>query len=107
MFESFDAFYRNHFLAEHRHPANVALHMVGAVTSAALLVWAFAAGQPLWALAFPVVHVVPGLVGHRLFERSAAVGDLRVGRTDFPLWWFIVGNYRLCFELVARRGVRR
>lgn len=104
MSTSFDTFYRDHFLAEHSHPANLALHVAGAVGSALLVVWALASAQPWWALTFPIAHVAPGLVGHRLFERSAAVGDLRVGRRDFPLWWFVAGNYRLCFDLVTGRA---
>jgi hypothetical protein len=107
MHKTFDNFYLHHFLAEHRHPANVALHVAGALASAVMVLWAIAAGQPAWIVAFPLVHVLPGLLGHRVFERSAAVGDLRVGRRDFPLWWFIAGNYRLCFELVARRRFPR
>ncbi len=79
----FRAFYRDHFLAGHRHPANIALHVVGTFVSAAILAATFAFSAPWWALLYPVVHAVPGLVGHRLFERIAAVGDVRVLRTDF------------------------
>jgi hypothetical protein len=39
-------------------------------------------GYPRLLLPFPVVHALPGLVGHLLFERNLAVGDLRVTRRD-------------------------
>jgi hypothetical protein len=100
----FSTFYTEVFLPEHRHPANVALHAVGTALGLALL--AFAAWRGPWWIAafFPVVHALPGLVGHRLFERNATVGDVRVTRTDHPLWWFIVANHRMAWEgLTARR----
>jgi hypothetical protein len=63
-------------------------------------------GGPAWLAAlllFPVVHAVPGLIGHRLFQRSAdaRVGDLRVLRTDFPLRYFLFGNHVLAASLLA------
>jgi hypothetical protein len=45
----------------------------------------------------------PGLIGHRLFERNAAVGDVRVTRTEFPPWWFIAANHWLTFDVLLRR----
>ena len=53
-----------------------------------------------WMLLFPLVHVAPGLIGHRLFDRNEAVGDARVFRTDFPLWWFVVANHRMTASLL-------
>ncbi|MEI7446071.1 MAG: Mpo1-like protein [Burkholderiales bacterium] len=102
----FDTFYRDTFLPEHAAPANVALHVAGTLASAAFVVMALASGAPAWALAYPVVHAVPGLLGHRLFERNAAVGDLRVTRRDFPPWWFIAANHRLTVQ-VLRAGLLR
>jgi hypothetical protein len=96
----FRAFYREHFLAEHRHPANVALHVFGTIASAAFLVAALASTLPWLALLYPVVHAAPGLIGHRLFERNAAVGDVRVLRTDFSPLWFIAGNHVMTFDLL-------
>jgi len=73
------------------------------LASAALVVWALAAG-PWWlALFYPVVHVVPGLIGHRLFERDAERGDLRVGRRDYPGLWFIAANHRLAWRALTGR----
>jgi hypothetical protein len=62
-------------------------------------------GEWAWGLLYPVVHAAPGLIGHRLFERNAEVGDVRLDRTDHPLWWFIIGNH-LMFLDVLFGGVR-
>jgi hypothetical protein len=96
---TFESFYRETFLPEHRHPANVAMHAIGVVGGLALLFWALISGPPWWALAWPVAHAAPGLIGHRLFERSETVGDLRVTRRDAPGWWFILGNHRMVWDL--------
>jgi hypothetical protein len=96
-------FYVDHFRAEHRHPANVALHMFGVLASAASVVIALWGAKPWLALAYPVVHAVPGLLGHRLFERNLAVGDLRLTRQDFPVLWFILANHLLFAEVLAGR----
>ena len=112
----FWSFYDKTFLPEHRHPANVALHVVGTLLGLGFLcgvVWAAASrGAPAWLAAlllFPAVHAAPGLLGHRLFERSAdaRVGDVRVLRTDFPLRFFLFGNHVLAASVLARGcGVR-
>ena len=101
----FAEFYREHFRAEHQHPGNVALHVLGVIASTAWLVWAIYSGMPWLALAYPVVHAAPGLLGHRLFERNASVGDVRVFRKDFPLHWFILANHLMVLDL-AVRGLR-
>jgi hypothetical protein len=101
---NFGGFYRDHYLAEHQSPSNVALHMLGTVAGIALLAAVIIGSiSPWWALAFPVVHVVPGLLGHRLFERNAAVGDVRITRTDFPGYWFMIANHILLFRLLTGR----
>lgn len=102
---TFEIFYREVFLEEHRHPVNVALHMLG--TFAGLAFIAAVVALPLaWypaLLLFPLVHAAPGLIGHRLLERNLAVGDARWRRRDFPGWWFIVANHRMTFERLAGR----
>jgi hypothetical protein len=103
----FSDFYTHTFLGEHQHPLTVALHVFGTLAG---LVWLFALpwlGHPLWVLLFPAVHAVPGLIAHRLVERNAAVGDLRVTRKDFPAWWFIIANHRLTWELVRHGAIPR
>ena len=112
----FWSFYDKTFLPEHQHPANVALHVAGTLLGLGFLcgvVWAAASrGEPAWLAAlllFPVVHATPGLIGHRVFERSAdaRVGDVRVLRTDFPLRFFLFGNHVLAASVLARGcGVR-
>lgn len=100
---SFETFYRDTFLPEHRHPLNVAMHALGVLGGIGLLVWTVATGKLWWALAWPAAHAAPGLLGHRLFERNAAVGDLRVTRKDAPSWWFILGNHRMVWDLAMGR----
>jgi hypothetical protein len=108
----FADFYREVFLPEHQHPINRALHIAGTLLALAAALWVLLA-LPAWPgwlalLLFPVVHAAPGLVGHRLFERSAAVGDARWRRSDHPGWQFILGNHRLAAEwllaLLRRRA---
>ncbi len=100
---TFGTFYRTVYRQDHRHPANLALHILGVflglgLVAASLTVW------PWWAmLGFPVVHAAPGLIGHRLFDRNADVGDIRVTRGDHPLWWFILANHRMAAEVLTLR----
>ncbi len=96
----FETFYREVFLPEHRHPLNVALHIAGTLAGLAWIPFALSA-PGLWKLAvllFPVVHGAPGILGHRLLERSAEVGDARWRRKDYPAWLFIIANHRLTIE---------
>jgi hypothetical protein len=98
--KAFSTFYRDVFLPEHRQPLNVALHIFGTLAG---LAWVAAtlAAPGFWklsALLFPVIHGAPGLIGHRLVERSEAVGDARWRRSDFPAWLFILANHRLTAE---------
>ena len=97
---SFDTFYREIFLPEHRHPLNVALHIAGTLAGLVFVVAVLAAPWAWWPalLLFPLVHAAPGLIGHRLLERNAAVGDARWRRTDYPGWWFMLGNHRMTAE---------
>jgi hypothetical protein len=100
----FATFYADVFMAEHRHPANVAAHVLGVLAGLALVLAAALGLLPLWALlAFLPVHALPGLIGHRLFERNAAVGDVRITRKDHPLWWFIIANHRLAWRVLTGR----
>lgn len=100
---TFSTFYKTTYRTDHRHPANLAMHIIGvvaglAVIAASLSVW------PLWAaLVFPIVHVVPGLIGHRFFDRDQAVGDLRLTRTDYPLWWFLIANHLMAARVLTLR----
>ena len=98
---SFVHFYRTQYRDEHRITANIMLHVVGVVAGLAVIAASFTV-WPLWTvLLFPVAHALPGLLGHRLFERDAGVGDVRVTRTDVPVWWFLVANHMLVVDLVV------
>ena len=98
----FSGFYRHVFLPEHQEPLNIALHVFGTLASALFVIVMFIVGTPWLALLYPVIHAAPGLLGHRYFERSAEVGDLRVTRKDYSPLWFIAGNHRMSWELICR-----
>jgi hypothetical protein len=99
---NFDTFYKTVFRAEHLHPLNVALHVLGSVAGLVWLVATPLIGMWVLVLLFPLVHAVPGLIGHRFLERNAAVGDIRVTRTDYSPLWFIAANHRMTWELLTR-----
>jgi hypothetical protein len=100
---TFKEFYATTYRDDHRHPANLALHIVGVIAGIAVLVTSVTV-WPIWAaLAFPVAHVVPGLIGHRLFDRDEAVGDVRITRTDYPLVWFLVANHMMAVRVLTGR----
>ncbi len=102
---TFTRFYREVFLPEHQHPVNLALHAAGTVMGLAFVLLVLSA-QPVWwwaLLLFPLVHAAPGLIGHRLFERQASVGDARWRRQDHPRWWFIVANHWMTLALLTGR----
>jgi hypothetical protein len=106
----FMAFYRGAYWHEHRIPINLALHILGTAAGILLLIASATMISFWWALTYPVVHVIPGLIGHRLFERAEAVGDTRIFRTDVPGWWFVVANHimtgRMIWALVTLRWLR-
>jgi hypothetical protein len=98
----FKEFYEKVFLFEHQNPANVALHVFGTVLGVVFVGTVLVFGNPWLALAFPVVHAVPGLIGHRMFERNSVVGDIRVTRKDYSPLWFIAGNHLMTVELLLK-----
>jgi hypothetical protein len=100
--QSYMDFYREAYWEEHHVPMNLALHIFGTVAGVALLIASATIISAWWALAFPVVHIVPGLIGHRLFERANAVGDARIFRTDVPIWWFMVANHMMTATFIRR-----
>jgi hypothetical protein len=97
---SFMEFYRNAYWDEHKVPINIALHVVGTIAGVVLIIASLTVISPWWALAFPIVSIGPGLLGHRLFERAEAIGDARIFRTDVPGWWFIVANHIMTAQLL-------
>lgn len=100
----FSEFYRGDYAADHRHPANLALHAAGTIAGVVLLVAAATGAISWWwALAFPIVHAAPGLLGHRLFDRNAELGDLRVLHGNYPGYWFIAANHIMTAGLAIGR----
>jgi hypothetical protein len=53
----------------------------------------------------PVVHAGPGLVGHCLFDRNWADGDVSVMRKDFSPLRFIAGNRLMTREVLRGRDL--
>lgn len=100
---AFADFYRDHYPKDHRHPINIILHIAGTIAGLALIAAALTQISLWWIVLFPIVHVVPGLIGHRFFDRDAALGDIRLNRTDFPLWWFLIANHIMTIEVLTGR----
>jgi hypothetical protein len=99
----FTEFYATAYRDEHRHPVNLALHIVGVFAGLGVIA-ASVTISPWWtAFGFPIAHVAPGLLGHRLFDRDEDVGDLRLTRADFPLWWFLVANHLMAARVLTFR----
>jgi hypothetical protein len=71
----------------------ICLHVLGTLLG---LLWVASS------LLFPAVHAIPGLIGHRLFERNEAIGDLRVSRKDYSLWWFIRANHQMTLQMLTK-----
>lgn len=101
--KSFSTFYRGAYAADHSHPVNRALHMTGTLAGIGLLATGLAGAiAPWWLLGFPVVHVAPGLVGHRLFDRNLDLGDVRVIGGDYPNLWFMAANHLMTVTVLWR-----
>lgn len=100
---TFATFYRTVYREDHRHPANLALHILGVILGLALIIASLTV-WPWWTMiGFPVAHGAPGLIGHRLFDRNPDVGDIRVTRVDHPVWWFIVANHLMAARVLTFR----
>jgi hypothetical protein len=100
---TFEDFYTNIFIPEHQNPWNVGFHAVGVFSSLALIGLVAAKKlHPLYLLTYPGVVAVPGLIGHRLFERNEVIGDARFLRKDYPLHYFLIGNYYITWDLIFR-----
>jgi hypothetical protein len=100
---NFAQFLATTYRSDHRHPLNLALHIIGVIAGLAVIAASLTA-WPLWTIVlFPIAHVVPGLLGHRLFDRDETVGDLRLGRTDYPLWWFMAANHIMAARVLTGR----
>ena len=99
---TFMQFYRGAYRDDHSTWGNRGFHISGTIAGLALLVASLTIIPIGWALAFPVVHALPGLVGHRLFERNADLGDARVFHGDYPGLWFIMANHMMTLHAIGR-----
>jgi hypothetical protein len=90
---------------------NRAFHIFGTLAGIALLIASITLIPIWWAPAFPVVHAVPGLIGHRLFERNANLGDVRVFQRDYSGHWFMVANHimtaQATWNILKLKSLRR
>lgn len=100
---SFKEFYHGAYADDHATRANRICHVIGTVAGLALLVACATVISSWWALAFPFVHAVPGLVGHRLFERNPDIGDLRVFDGTYPGPWFMAANHLRLWDMIRGR----
>ena len=121
---SFGAFYLA-YLAEHRHPANRALHLAAKLGIVAMLAAAWVWRAPLLLLAVPPVAVLPCWLGHWAFERNrptawtrpsaSLLGTLagwcrrapgpRRSPEGWPIYSFLA-DLRMCLETVLGRVCR-
>jgi hypothetical protein len=97
---TFWQFYRGAYQDDHKAWQNKALHIFGTLSGLALLVASVTIIPIYWALAFPVVHAVPGLIGHRLFDRNLELGDVRFIRGHYPNLWFMAANHLMTAEAI-------
>lgn len=100
MISKFWKFYENDFKKEHTVPLNIALHVLGTLSSVFFVCWVLWTGRWFMLILYPVVHAAPGLLGHKLFESNPNVGDLRVFRNDFPGYWFLIGNHVMTVQVM-------
>jgi hypothetical protein len=98
---AFWSFYKGAYAYDHQTGPNRALHMLGTILALWLLVACFTTLPIWWALAFPLVHALPGLLGHRLFERNHEIGDFRFAAGKYPNLWFIAANHIMTFEVLT------
>jgi hypothetical protein len=96
----FKKFYEEVFLLEHQSRLNRYLHYLGVYLSFMVIPLAIYFSNIFLLLAYLPVHVIPGLLGHYLFERNSTIGNIRIDRRDFPIFWFILANI-----LMAAQGL--
>jgi hypothetical protein len=98
----FWTFYNTVFLKEHHHPWNALFHVSGTLLGWAVVPVVFLLRASwLYLLLTPVLLIVPGQIGHRIWERNGDVGDVRVFRSDFPGIWFLFGNHVMAYNYLT------
>ena len=91
------------FLFEHQNRMNRLFHYVGVYLSLSVIPVAAYISNPFFLLAYLPLHAIPGLLGHFFFEKNDEVGDLRINRKDYPIYWFIAANNLMAFHLLFRK----
>jgi hypothetical protein len=133
--QAFAEFYAA-YLADHRHPANRALHLLAKLLAIAGIAAAVYQRSILWLLAVPVLAVAPCWIGHLLFEGNRPVswtqpsasllgtlfGWRRWLRRPAPgqpppprapraaagrAYFSFLADLRMCADMLARRGTVR
>lgn len=97
----FLTFYYETFLFEHQNRSNRYFHYFGVYLSLCVIPVCIHFSNPFVLLAYLPIHGVPGLLGHYLFEKNKDVGDLRVNRKDYPIYWFIAANNLMAFQALV------
>jgi hypothetical protein len=103
----FKEFYKEVFLQEHKHAYNIALHCLGTILGLAWIVFIILNLPLILLILFPIIHALPGLIGHRIFERNEVVGDFRFTRKDYPNYFFIIANHLLLLEVLTGKLLKR
>lgn len=98
--ERFKDFYNDVFLLEHQNYYTVFFHIIGTILGLLYFPFCFFVISPIWLILFPLVHGLPGIVAHKFFERNEKVGDLRINRKDYSIFWFILANHVLTFQIL-------
>ena len=96
-FQSFEAFWP-YYLGEHKLIASRALHYIGTVGSAALLVYLLITQQWQWIPLVLVAGYGPAWIGHFFIEKN------RPATFTYP-WWSLKGDYKMFY--MALKGELR
>jgi len=96
-FKSFEEFWP-YYLGEHRLITCRALHYIGTVLSAALLVFFIYSKQWVWLPFVLVAGYGPAWIGHFFIEKN------RPATFTYP-WWSLMGDYKM-FYLAIKGDIR-
>ena len=77
------------YLREHAKPSTRAVHYVGTIASAALLIWAVVTQNWWWLLGVPVFGYGPAWFGHFFIEKN------RPATFTYPAW-SLAADFHMC-----------
>ncbi len=84
------------YLAEHRHPLNRALHLVGTLTYLTLLSALLMTGHAAWAWTVPVLAYGFAWFGHFAVEKN------RPATFQHP-WLSLIGDHKMALYMLSGR----